>query len=371
MKTPLPTQKRRITLSQICLVIFMLVPLIMVISARAQEEAVQVDVTAGDRVAASYGVSNFAYHIFPANTPTGRAALAVHNLGTAGKISNARTVAVAASVPAVPSPGFYGEDLVYFGGKVLKTTTSHSVYVNMNSCGTVATCWGNPEAFLSDLSNSDFIHLTDQYVSTASQNRYPVGKSSKATIPLFVSNVVSQADIFAVIHAAAKVHGTGYGHIYHVFLPKGEDTCFDLTSICYSPDNPPSFFFCAYHGSLDYTDIGHVLMSVEPYQKVPGCEEGRPNPNGMRADSTNSTLSHEQIESITDPDPFGPGDNRTGWVSFNSSIVAGAEIGDLCVSLSNGPPNFEGLDPTVILNGHPYQLQGEYSNHYHACAFTP
>jgi hypothetical protein len=161
----------------------------------------------------------------------------------------------------VPAPGFYGEDLVYFGGKVLKSTIAHAVYVNMSSCGTIATCWGNPERFLSDLSNSHFIHLTDQYLGTTANNRYSVGKAVQATVPLFISNVVSQADIFAVVHAAAKVHGTGYGHIYHVFLPKGEDTCFDLTNICYSPDNLPSFFFCAYHGSLDFNDIGHVLIS--------------------------------------------------------------------------------------------------------------
>jgi hypothetical protein len=271
----------------------------------------------------------------------------------------------------VPSPGFYGEDLVYFGGHVLKSTIANAVYVNISSCGTVAKCWGNPDGFLSDLSNSNFIHLTDQYVGTTANNRYPVGKSVQATIPLFVSNVVSQADIFATVHAAAKANGTGYGHIYHVFLPQGEDTCFDLTNVCYSPDNPPSFFFCAYHGSVDFNDIGHVIFSVEPYQNVSGCDVAPPSPNGILADSTNSVLSHEQIESITDPDPFGPGDPRSGWVSFKSGFAAGAEIGDLCVSLNNGPPNFQSLDPEVKLNGKTYQLQGEYSNHYHACAFAP
>ena len=339
--------------------------LVMAINVHAQEEAVQVDVSTADRVAASYGVSNFNYHILPSNTQPGRAALAAHSLGTVGTKAGAS----AATIPAVPSPGFYGEDLVYFGGAVLKTTTSHPIYVNMSSCGTVATCWGNPAGFLSDLSNSNLIHLTDQYVGTTANNRYPVGASATATVPLFVSNVVSQADIFAVVHAVAKSMGTGYGRIYHVFLPKGEDTCFDLTSVCYSPDNPPSFVFCAYHGSLDYSDIGHVLISVEPYQNVPGCQVAPPNPNGILADSTNSVLSHELVESITDPDPLGPGNKKSGWVSFKSLIVAGAEIGDLCEPLGNSKAQF--LDPTVTLNGKPYELQGEYSNHYHACAFAP
>src|ERR1700730_5456940 len=363
-------EQGRTLLHWFLITMLMLLPLVMAINVRAQEEAVGVDVTAADRVAATYGVSNLAYHIFPSKTQAGRTALAAHNLGTAGT-SPTKAGAVAATIPPVPSPGFYGEDLVYFGGHVLKTTTSNAVYVNMSSCGTVAQCWGKPNGFLSDLSNSNFIHLTDQYLGTTAHNRYPVGKSVQATIPLFVSNVVSQADIFSVVHAAAKANGTGYGHIYHVFLPKGEDTCIDLTSICYSPDNPPSFFFCAYHGSLDFNDIGPVLISVEPYQNVAGCDVAPPSPNGMLADSTNSVLSHEQVESITDPDPFGPGDPRSGWVSFKGFFAAGAEIGDLCISLTNGAPNFQTLDPKVKLNGKTYQLQGEYSNHYHACAFAP
>ena len=338
-------------------------PFVMSVTVFAQEEAAQVDVTADDRVAATYGVSHLAYHVLPSKTQAAKTARAASNFGASAAIS--RTTAHAPATPAVPAPGFYGEDLTYFGGKVLKTTTAHAVYVNMSSCGgTVAKCWGNPAGFLTDLSNSTFIHLTDQYLfGTMANNRYPVGKSVQASIPLFVSNVVSEADIFAVVHAAAKAHGTGYGHIYHVFLPSGEDTCFDLTGICYSPDNPASFAFCAYHGSLDFTDIGHVLLSVEPFQDVPGCAEPAPNPNGALTDSTNSTLSHEQIESITDPDPFGVGDSRSGWVAASSLVAFQNEIGDLCVILTS--------DPSVMLNGKKHQLQGEYSNHYHACAFAP
>jgi hypothetical protein len=340
----------------------MLLPLLMAINVGAQEEPVRVDVTAADRVAASYGQSNLAYHVFPSKTQAGKAARAAGNLSTSG--ARITVGPLASTVPAVPAPGFYGEDLVYFGGKVLKTTTSHNVYVNMSSCGgTVAACWGDPKKFLEDLSQSNMIHLTDQYVFTTANNRYPAGTSVFTSIPLFSDNVVGQNELLAVVHAAAKAHGVGYGHIYHVFLPKGVDTCFDLTNICYSPDNPPSFFFCAYHGSVDFSDIGHVLISVEPYQNVRGCAEPAPNPNGALVDSTNSTLSHEQIESITDPDPFGVGDPRSGWVAAKSLVAFQNEIGDLCVILTS--------DPAVMLNGKKYQLQGEYSNRYHACAFAP
>ncbi len=62
--------------------------------------------------------------------------------------------------------------------------------------------------------------------------------------------------------------------MYHVFLPPGTDECFDNTySVCYSPDHLTTWFFCAYHGFVDFPDIGHVIYSVEPYQNNSGCDE--------------------------------------------------------------------------------------------------
>src|SRR6184192_3572303 len=100
-------------------------------------------------------------------------------------------------------------------------------------------------------------------------------------------NVLGQNEILSIVHAAAVKLSvqSGYGNIVHVFLPRGIDTCFDLTTICYSPDNPPSFYFCAYHGSVVFSDIGHILFSVEPYQNVPGCQVATPTPNGDLVDS--------------------------------------------------------------------------------------
>lgn len=314
-------------------------------SVRAQENTVQTEVSGSDIVAAS-SFSNFRYHILPSNTPAGKTAVATKGFGTSPT-----------ALPKVPSPGFYPDDLVFFGGKVLKFTKNHDIYVNCSSG-----CWGNPARFLHDLSDSKFIHLTDQYVGTTATNRYPVGTSVSTKFTLF-TNTIGQTDLLQIVHAAAKNLGTGYGHIYHVFLPKGVDTCFDQTSVCYSPDNPSSFFFCAYHGSVDFADIGHVILSIEPYQNVPGCQAAPPDPNGILADSTNSVLSHELIESITDPDP------GSGWVAAKSLLALGAEIGDLCEPLGNNNAQF--LDPVISLNGHNYEIQTEYSNKFHACAAVP
>lgn len=79
----------------------------------------------------------------------------------------------------------------------------------------------------------------------------------------------------------------------------------------------------------------------------------------MLADSTNSTLSHEVIETITDPD----GD---AWVANHSLSASGSEIGDHCEPIGNTNDKF--LDSYLNLNGHTYELQLEYSNRFHACA---
>jgi hypothetical protein len=140
----------------------------------------------------------------------------------------------------------------------------------------------------------------------------------------------TDTDMQALVHAVAVFTAedhhrqTGYGHEYHIFLPPGQDKCFDSTfTQCYSPDNPNSFFFCPYHNSMDFSDIGHVLYSVEPFQNVEGCSSRPGTPNGQLADSTNNVFSHETFETITDPD-------GTAWLNILDNGLFGQEIGDEC-----------------------------------------
>ena len=200
---------------------------------------------------------------------------------------------------------------------------------------------------------------TPLFFLTTATLRYPVGGTVSINRTL-QTNVLDQNDILSIVHAAAVKLSiqSGYSNIVHVFLPRGIDTCFDLTSICYSPDNPSSFFFCAYHGAVVFNDIGHILFSVEPYQNVPGCQVATPTPNGDLVDSTASVLSHEFFETITDPD-------LDAWWSEASLIERGAEIGDICEPIVNGSAQF--LDPVFLVNGKNYKIQLEYSNKFHAC----
>lgn len=259
----------------------------------------------------------------------------------------------------------YPGTLSYQGGPVVDSAEFHAVYLLPNGHCHIAACWGDPEGFLRDLGKSDFIHLLDQYVGLQSSNRYSVGFRAKVsytppTVPL------TDNDIESVVYLVASATGaTGYGHIYHVFLPPGQDECFDSTdSECYSPDNPTSFFFCGYHSSVDFSDIGHVLYTVEPYQDVVGCQVKPGTPNGQLVDSTDNVLNHESFETISDPD-------GTAWWNTTSLAMNGDENGDECEFLAfQGQSVFFDV-PFIRINGKRYGVQSIYSNDVNACGTAP
>jgi hypothetical protein len=270
----------------------------------------------------------------------------------------------------------YPADLNNHGGSVVQSLQQYLIYVNLgsnHSCATIASCWGNPHAFLHDLAKSDFVHVLDQYVGRTEDGRYTVSDS-----PIFVnyptsSKPLTDADILAIVHAVAvSLRGTptGYGNLYHVFLMPGQDACFDATyTICYSPDNQSSWYFCAYHSNADFNDIGHVLYTVQPfadvyYGSVGGCASRPGTPNGQLTDSTNNILSHETFEAISDPD------NTAWWNGTNNGII-GLEMADECViRISTSTASYVDT-PNVSLNGKPYSVQLEYSNSAHACTTAP
>ncbi len=253
----------------------------------------------------------------------------------------------------LPKPGYFITDVSYNGGAVIDHAVSHPVYVN-----TDAAAVGNPVTLLRDLGKSDMAHVVDEYVGLSSDDRYKAGSAGSLTYPTTTGVPLQDADVYALVHAAAAAFGkSGYHVIYHIFLAPGQDVCSEGS--CYSPDNLNEFGFCAYHDSVDFNDVGHVIYTLIPFQAVPECQTGPPSPNGLLIDSQMSTLSHELFESITDPD----GD---AWWNTQSYDEWGSEIADICVFY----PTIT-VYPVVRLNGKPYELQADYSNKYHGCAYAP
>ena len=300
------------------------------------------------------------FHILPANTEAGRHAPLEWSAAGPSKARGAVAVKPAAGLA---SPGFFPADLSYLGGLVVTSGGSVNIYYNCAD----ESCWGDPEGFLFNLSNSKFIHVVDQYVGKKTNKRYPLsgtGTTSGST------TFASAADIQAIVHSAAQQVGS---HIFHVFLPQGVETCLDAgETACYSPSGNLPFVFCAYHSSVNFNDgLGDLVYTVEPFQDVSGCFLTQPPggyPNGELEDSTNSPLSHELFELITDP--FGSESGGSAWRAENSQLEQGQEIGDIC----HGPGDGVGgtIVPTYqLLRGVFYQTQLEYSNTRHGCVVTP
>jgi hypothetical protein len=266
------------------------------------------------------------------------------------------------SVPAIVFPG----DLTFLGGNIVASAQSHPIFLLPNGSCPIATCWGDPAGFLHALTRSDLVHVTDQYTGFFSPDRYTLGFSATLsyTPP---STPLTDAEIRGVVVAAAEASGdSGYGHIFHIFLPPGQDECFDSTfTDCYSPDKPSSFGFCAYHSSFDVTGIGHLLYTVQPFQNVPSCQVRPGTPNGQLTDSTNSTLSHETIETITDPD----GD---AWRNVSDNSLALEEIADECqlIVINFNTGTVFGAPFVYNIGDKLFATQPEYSNELHACTVT-
>lgn len=284
-------------------------------------------VSASD-VAAARDVRNFHYHIFPVSSQWGK------------PVNNAATKV------------FHPADLTYYGGPLMKSAAEHNIYVNCKTGN--EKCWGQPEEFFQNLTNSKLVKLLGQYTKGSTSN-YTFGEGSPVSYTAF-SRIFYDNDLFSILHSVAKsVGATGYTNEYHIFLPKGIDNCFDGTTTCYSPDNPSTWFFCAYHGEVTFSDLGTVVFSVEPYQNVRGCTYRLPKGYNSLINSTDTTLLHETFESITDPNPntFA----SLGWYN----IPYNQEIADLCDSF----PMKQTVGKLKLF------VQTIYSNKYHGCANGP
>lgn len=255
------------------------------------------------------------------------------------------------------SPGCLPIPLQYGNGPVEQAgSTNYAIYW-LPSGSTVASNYESVlNQFLGDVGGSTLYGVGSQYYQTTNGsqqnivNSASLGGSFVDTTP-YPSSTLQDSDIQAEVNKVAAQQGwtTGIGHEFFVFLAQGENEC--MGSTC-------SFStFCAYHGL--YTNGGNnVLYAAMPYAgtDLSGCgiQNSGPYPNGAATDAEASIVSHELMETVTDPNP------GTGWTD-----ATGSEIGDKC-AYTYGPTNSQGAD--ITMNGHPYITQEEFSNAALSCA---
>lgn len=246
-----------------------------------------------------------------------------------------------------------GMNLANNGGPVVTGASAINILVN----GTDESSWGGmigqfENDLFGDQSGTGMINILDQYLGQSATSAFSDGGDYPVTYN--TSSQLGDQDIDNIIYQVATANNisTGYGTIFNVFLQNGVQECSTAAGGCYGQT------YCAYHGSNDYSDIGHALYTVEPYQDIQGCQVSNlPSPNGSTADSTASTLSHETFELITDPDVA---IGNTAW--YNSS---GGEIGDLCAPAVGVPTGNVGLGADT------WEIQMEYDNNVSDCSYSP
>ncbi len=286
-------------------------------------------------------------HVLP--TAKAKAHLYLTSAGYAKLASDRRT----------PESVTYPMDLSYFGGPFLKTARLYNAFVNSSS-----SAFANPNGFEEHFSYSNMSHILDQYVGTTTSNRYDWAGDVKVGFAS-ITGIIGDDQLLEIVHAVAAAIGPNAGrkNIYNIFLPKTLNYCSTGSILppgsCNLFPGSPNPAFCAFHTSVTFSDIGEVLFTFEPTMDIAtsgltcAANANEPNvktPNGVFADSTYSTLSHEVSESITDPEP------NNAWFTFTNPIIAG-EIGDLCA--------YQGQ--TVNLAGKAYYIQREWSNKVHGC----
>ena len=159
---------------------------------------------------------------------------------------------------------------------------------------------------------------------------------------------------------------TDLSHEYYLLTPPHVASCFSgnpATNFdgCSADFPRPVGQFCAYHQNTATPTM--VFYANMPFDATnPRCQDGN-YPNGLISDGEiNGGLSHEHMESVTDPIP------NDAWTN-GAGALQGSEVGDQCNRNRGTPlgtaPN--GSPYNQVINGHFYWYQQEWSNLTHSC----
>jgi hypothetical protein len=182
-----------------------------------------------------------------------------------------------------------------------------------------------------------------------------------------VTNCLTDAQIQQEIVNYVRANGlkTDLSHEYFLLTPPHVESCFSNNPAtnfdgCSAGEPSPFRGFCAYHGNTVLSTM--LFYSNDPYDADnPRCQDGN-YPNGISDGEINGGLSHEHVESITDPIP------NDAWTN-GFGADQGLEVGDQCNRVRGTPlgtaPN--GSPYNQVINGHFYWYQEEWSNWTHSC----
>jgi hypothetical protein len=261
--------------------------------------------------------------------------------------------------------------LSYHGGPVQHGTTAYSIYwvpagysVSSDYSATIDRFFTDVAADSGKMSN--VYYADSQYTDSAGKAAYQVGfggsvvdtnpypasgcSDSVTQTTVCLTDAQIQAEVRRV--AAAQGWGNGPAKEFFMFTAKNVGSCSDSTHCAFSQ-------YCAYHSWIG-SGSSETLYANQPYtDTVPADCDATAHPNNSEADPTINVVSHEQNETMTDP-------NGNAWFD-----AAGYENGDKCAwyfGTAIGSTAYGAYNQ--LINGHPYELQQEYSNATRKCVLT-
>ena len=268
--------------------------------------------------------------------------------------------------------------LDYHGGPTLTSSTVYAIFWAPR--GDTFESSGNTSyeslitRYLNDTGGSSLYNVVTQYYSENSgvrryiRNASNVGGVYVVVNPYLVAATIAQPlrdrEIHTEILKVMKAIGwnPANGHMFFVYTTDRVQNC-----IGKGRQNCSFNAYCAYHSSFKAPDGQVVVYAAMPdaARDATHClaRDGNntvlsPNHDPI-ADSEVSITSHEQFEMITDPQ-VGP---LPAWVDSQGDEVADKCVGSYGAILPDGG--------NVILDGHPYIVQQEFSNADAACVTAP
>lgn len=276
-----------------------------------------------------------------------------HSMFTPAKLAAHNAAAVAAAGGAA-SPS----DLTYHNGPVMRDVTNYLIFWNPTATAYASNYQSVLERYFTDVSSTPFMNIVTQFGDSSglpvpstvhlggswvdTSNAYP--HAGTFTDPVLRSDV--QDEINRAITANSTWQAPGLSTMYFVFLGpniiecKGTNDCFAGPGVPSSAAN-----YCAYHS---YFDSDKVFATMPYVDSSTVCGGNAAYPNGQAVDLETSPTSHEQFEAYSDP-------HLDAW--YNDTT--GNENGDNCAYTYG---QFEPDGTNLVLSGHEYQSQIEWSN---------
>ena len=184
---------------------------------------------------------------------------------------------------------------------------------------------------------------------------------------------VTDAQVQAELNSYLAAHDlpADLTHEYFLLPPPGVAVCADSSSgVCSANGFQPNAF-CAYHAAST-TSPSFIYAVIPDMAGFDGCDPYATSCPSARCDYPNSpadgvltSIEHEHIESITDPEIF------TGWNDW--SVGSDVEVADICLGASdpdtvdNRQPDGNDAPYNELINGHGYWLQMIWSNQTFSC----